>query len=290
MKMLTRCPHCATAFRVYPEQLSVRDGHVRCGQCATVFDASSALELEIDLGPPDQTTDVESPAADTPTSALPDQAPAVAPKSIAALEEPATRPRGARLENFFTARDRPIAQREDPEDEGESAFGFGPDREHRDQRAMFLWSGATAAMAVVLVLQAIYTWRGDLAAHFGLRSALESVCRVFGCTVPLQRRAEFITIESSDLAPERGAAGVLTLSGVLRNRAGFSQAHPALELTLTDMQDRPLARRVLLPNEYLDDDMLRQTIFAAASEASFKVHIEAASLNASGFRLNVFYP
>ncbi len=37
--MLTRCPHCRTAFRVTPEQLKMRQGRVRCGACHTVFDA-----------------------------------------------------------------------------------------------------------------------------------------------------------------------------------------------------------------------------------------------------------
>src|SRR5258705_9366251 len=34
----TRCPGCATVFRVKPEQLALRDGQVRCGHCKTVVD------------------------------------------------------------------------------------------------------------------------------------------------------------------------------------------------------------------------------------------------------------
>jgi predicted Zn finger-like uncharacterized protein len=290
MKMLTRCPECATAFRVYAEQLSARDGHVRCGRCSTVFDASSTLELEIDLGPPDPAVEAKTTGMNTATFAARDELAAVEPTSTGSRLERATRLPEAALEKVRAMSTRAITPREDPSDEGESAFGFGPDRGHRDQRATLLWGAAIAAMLLVFVIQAMYTWRSDLAAHFGLRPLLEGACRVFGCVIPLPRRAEFITIESSDLAPERGAAGVLTLSGVLRNRAGFTQAHPALELTLTDMQDRPLARRVLLSNEYLNDDVVREAAFPAASEASFKVYIEAASLNASGFRLNVFFP
>jgi predicted Zn finger-like uncharacterized protein len=41
--MLTRCPYCGTTFRVTPEQLKVRQGQVRCGQCRRVFDALRAL-------------------------------------------------------------------------------------------------------------------------------------------------------------------------------------------------------------------------------------------------------
>jgi predicted Zn finger-like uncharacterized protein len=38
MSMATRCPACATLFRVTPQQLQARQGQVRCGRCATVFD------------------------------------------------------------------------------------------------------------------------------------------------------------------------------------------------------------------------------------------------------------
>ncbi|MDE2004451.1 MAG: zinc-ribbon domain-containing protein [Betaproteobacteria bacterium] len=41
----TRCPGCATVFRVTSEQLALREGQVRCGHCRAVFDANSQLVL-----------------------------------------------------------------------------------------------------------------------------------------------------------------------------------------------------------------------------------------------------
>ena len=43
MSMITRCPACATAFRVTEPQLRARAGQVRCGRCGALFDALSAL-------------------------------------------------------------------------------------------------------------------------------------------------------------------------------------------------------------------------------------------------------
>jgi predicted Zn finger-like uncharacterized protein len=43
MSLVTRCPGCATAFRVLPDQLSARNGRVRCGKCGTVFDGIAGL-------------------------------------------------------------------------------------------------------------------------------------------------------------------------------------------------------------------------------------------------------
>lgn len=46
MSLITRCPACATTFKVVPDQLRISDGWVRCGQCTEVFDATANLVQE----------------------------------------------------------------------------------------------------------------------------------------------------------------------------------------------------------------------------------------------------
>jgi predicted Zn finger-like uncharacterized protein len=43
MALATRCPNCATTFRVVADQLKLRGGLVRCGSCRHVFDAISSI-------------------------------------------------------------------------------------------------------------------------------------------------------------------------------------------------------------------------------------------------------
>jgi len=50
--VLTRCPECATHFRVTAEQLKARSGRVRCGQCQHVFNALDSLSEEPTLAIP----------------------------------------------------------------------------------------------------------------------------------------------------------------------------------------------------------------------------------------------
>jgi predicted Zn finger-like uncharacterized protein len=52
--VLTRCPACATHFRVTPEQLKARSGRVRCGECQQVFNALDTLieEPVLAMAPP----------------------------------------------------------------------------------------------------------------------------------------------------------------------------------------------------------------------------------------------
>ncbi len=44
MSLVTRCPSCATTFKVVRDQLLISDGWVRCGRCSHVFDASLDLK------------------------------------------------------------------------------------------------------------------------------------------------------------------------------------------------------------------------------------------------------
>jgi predicted Zn finger-like uncharacterized protein len=44
MSLVTRCPSCATTFRVVRDQLRISDGWVRCGRCSHVFDATLDLQ------------------------------------------------------------------------------------------------------------------------------------------------------------------------------------------------------------------------------------------------------
>jgi predicted Zn finger-like uncharacterized protein len=46
VSLVTRCPECRTAFRVFSAQLSARGGKVRCGKCSAVFDGVAALQEE----------------------------------------------------------------------------------------------------------------------------------------------------------------------------------------------------------------------------------------------------
>jgi predicted Zn finger-like uncharacterized protein len=261
--MVTSCPACGTAFRVHPDQLTARGGQVRCGQCTTVFDARSALVAE-----PDADEAVSAPSQPDRTD------------EIALVEAAVSQPLGSTLPP-------------EPEislSESESEFEFGPRPRRRARLATALWVLGCVAAALALAGQVAYRYRGELAVLWpASRPWLATACQTLRCTIPLPQHPDLISLESSELAAERGVAGVLTLSAVLRNRAGFAQAYPALELTLTDGQDRALARRVLAPADYLGARAVHEPAFAADSEASFRLHIDVTGIGASGYRLYAFY-
>lgn len=50
MSLVTRCPACATAFRVQASQLAAHSGTVRCGKCGELFNGVAALVEQAEEG------------------------------------------------------------------------------------------------------------------------------------------------------------------------------------------------------------------------------------------------
>ena len=68
MSLVTRCTSCGTLFKVVADQLKISEGWVRCGQCATVFDAQANLQVS----PPNATPSPPSaPSARFSSPSLP---------------------------------------------------------------------------------------------------------------------------------------------------------------------------------------------------------------------------
>jgi len=65
--MRTRCPQCATVFRITPEQLRARGGKVRCGSCQGVFNAFD--HLQPDPPPAAPPLSLAEPLSDEPARA-----------------------------------------------------------------------------------------------------------------------------------------------------------------------------------------------------------------------------
>ena len=137
-------------------------------------------------------------------------------------------------------------------------------------------------------MQLAYFFRSELLVYLpDLKPYATMACETYGCDLPLPRRAENLSIEISDLQADPANPGTMVLSAVLRNRAPYDQAQPSLELTLTDAQDQPVVRRVINPADFLSDP---GAAFAANGESPIRVRFEASAVQASGYRLYLFYP
>jgi predicted Zn finger-like uncharacterized protein len=258
MSDVTRCPHCGTAFRVQPAQLTARAGKVRCGYCLEVFDGAACLVGQ---------------AGDSDSSGFPADAPAAAGANLPApaQPEPSAQAGAAAAEvPEFLAPEKPRV------------------------RYTLLWGFLALLALIALAAQITYRYRTEIATTFPeSRAHLVAACAAFGCEVRLPRRPDLLSIESSDLQADPRRENVLRLSALLRNRAAFAQEPPSLELTLTDENDRAMVRRVLSPIDYLGANRaaeLDERGIPAGAEVAVVVNFDASRTRATGYRLYLFHP
>lgn len=325
--MLTRCPACATHFRVTAEQLKLRAGRVRCGECQHVFSALDTLieepalviaplapsapepatalageeEIAVPPAPTLESADLPAAVADRAPGELeesvadtPADAPAAPEAEGPALElqpesGPATRDDDAPVEPISNP---PAAEAEfrqnDPPDE---TADWDDSYVEPPPPRRWPWAIGGVLAMLTLGLQATLAYRVELAVLWpDTRPLLAAACDALGCELTLPAKVALVGIESSDLHPDTTQKGRLALTATLKNRAPFAQQFPHLELTLTDTADKAIARKVLGPDQYLP----RGTAIAAGMQANadltVAVALDAGELPASGYRLYIFYP
>jgi predicted Zn finger-like uncharacterized protein len=290
-------------FKVVPDQLRVSDGWVRCGQCNEVFDANLNLQapaeealVSTSLIPPAPTS-ADSVAIDEEQ----DNDPFLAVNTHALHFEPEALP------------DQPVEPRLDAEElvddvkalqqipENEEFMAGEGGAEHsflQPNKTSSVWrrrsfrvvlSVSGLLLGVMLVLQVVLHERDRIAASLpDTKVSLDTLCSVAGCTVSPLRHIEAVVIDSSSFTKVR--ADVYRLSFSLKNTAHISVATPALELTLTDMLDQPVVRRVFTPKDFGDQSGAMEAGSELSISLPLNVKLAGSLEKISGYRLLSFYP
>lgn len=160
-----------------------------------------------------------------------------------------------------------------------------------EKRRVWPWVTGGCILVLLLLAQSAYFFRIGLAARLpALKPALVGYCVALGCDVPLPRNAESFSIESSSLNADADHENQVNLDALLRNRASYTLAFPTLSLTLNDMQDKPLARRTILPSDYLPSGEKEASGMAANHELSIQLRMDTGELRPIGYRLELYYP
>lgn len=150
------------------------------------------------------------------------------------------------------------------------------------------WVIGAFFMLLILVAQLVYFLRDDLAVNFPqMRPHLVELCKVMNCSLTLPRDTRQVLILGSDLQTE--APGNMALAVTLANRASHAMAWPVLELTLTDIKDQAVGRRVFAPSEYLPSPEMESAGIQPLSEVPLTLKLQARGIKAVGYRLQMFY-
>lgn len=280
MSLLTTCPHCGTSFNIAQPQLSAREGQVRCGRCSKVFDAydrltsSDGSTLPVRPAPkePEHPVAVTTAVAVSPVPETPPQA-VNGPQTLInpfVDEKPSRQRKKSTLRYEQMARNQPI----------EPSLRLRP----------VLMLLAAFLLLLTLAFQVLYYFRDAIVAHYPeSRQAMESFCMIAQCRIDFLKQPDLLSIEASSLEADPKQAQVVVLRATLRNRAPFPQAFPALELTLNDIKEQPVARRVFMPKDYGAGGAKTGGIEANA-ELAVQIRMQLIDLKPQGYRLYLFYP
>lgn len=320
MSLLTRCPACATWFKVVPDHLRVAQGWVRCGQCAEVFDASVQLMEQAaadtrdppDAGPgaPDSAESVlaiESEPPASPTVPVDDAViePVWRHESAGPVVIDPSGPVEPQLEPEPPPQPDPQLQAQpqldsQPSDPVEPSLdaGYGipasyawantPAKEPPSRSRRVALGLICLLLAVLLALQVLVSQRDWLAARWPvLVPRLQAMCLALGCRIEPLRQFDAVVIEAS--AFQHLQADRFQLSATVRNTATWTVAMPAIELVLTDAQDTALLRRVLQASELgVSPTLPPRAELSLARELSVLAPVDAAAV--AGYRLALFHP
>ncbi len=137
-----------------------------------------------------------------------------------------------------------------------------------------------------LALQVVLHERDRIAAMDPrVRPWLQALCEPFQCTLAPLKQMSDVVIDSSSFNKGRGDSYQLTFA--IKNHANLPVAMPAMELTLTDVQDQPVLRRVFLPPEMAAPAELPAL---GAWSSSVAVIVTTGGARVAGYRLLAFYP
>lgn len=319
MSSVTTCPNCQTQFAVTDAQLSQYNGKVRCGHCLHVFDATTHILSKTEA--PAKTSSPPRKKASAPKSKkviADDTWPAIdtnigddeKPENIIkSAEEIIEQSKGTEFEadededfavetidystiSTYESIDEPLPHKSAPqatETPSNIAHSLPKKRAASKPSSWRIWS-LILLFIIAALSQTIYFLRDEIAIYYpSSKPYLELACAQIGCSVKLPQKIDFIVIDDSEMQEDTERKGLIRLTSTLINQAGFAQAYPNLELTLTDADDKPKLRRTFKPAEYLTANTDIESGLPASAEIKIDLAISAEGETLTGYRLFVTY-
>lgn len=278
MRVITHCPACQTQFFATEEQLNKHGGKVRCGQCLQVFDARAQL---ITVAEDAENTSEGIDAKDN-TSTIDSAAPA----QILSESESS--------KNFIDTTDTDNtahAADQQPAFLGD-AVKKNKLRSNKisNKSRILLWAFASLLLVLIAGIQSVYFLRDEIAIYYpNAKSYLVQACQKLSCSIDLPKNIESIVIDDSDMQEDADHAGLIRFASTLINNGKHVLAYPNLELTLTDVDDKPVLRRIFKPEEYLPAETNITEGIQAGEETRIKLAITSSDIAVAGYRVFVTY-
>lgn len=271
MRQITTCPACQTQFFITDAILNRALGQVRCGDCAHVFIASQHLANALT---PDITPNI---AAVIPSKNL------VTPPEISIENHQDTPPNSndkiPRIGDYIPGRYQ------------STWLGRQASKPKKPTNAKTWVMRVVCALLVLIAIgQGVYKFRDTIATNYPVtRHALNFFCAPLQCTINLPKEIKRIIIIASDIRDNTDVVGAMHFTTTLQNTANYPLTYPNIELTLTNLNDQALIRRVLKPKDYLAKGVKLNAGFLAGKTLNIDLNILTQDVVVSGYRVLIRY-
>ena len=256
MNWITRCPECVTVYQVMPDQLQAAKGWLRCGHCQHAFDstglilawsgaahpeqASSASLVPTQEGAAAQRLDIEELLKQEDRSTL--NVPSKASVDLSSFEQ-ALSSFQPEIEKAIVKMAASPPESQELPDEPEALIDDAAPQAPVRRR----WPSVFGLCALALGLLAQWIWieRFALVARFpAMDSHFQRICSAWACESPNARDLQGVVIDTSSFIQRDDA---FELQWLVRNATEQTVLMTALEVTLEDVQGKPVVRRVFFP-------------------------------------------
>jgi predicted Zn finger-like uncharacterized protein len=278
----TRCPHCATVFRVEPVQLKQAQAWLRCGQCQQPFDAAGRVVLvSIDGATDDaQRLDLETLLHTEDKGSMSGLADAGSHAAVRGTDT---------AQDELLAFEQALASFPVPplgSMPPATTAGIDEDRPATETplRRQGRWAGVWL-LATLLVVQGLWATRAQWSVRWPWwGQAAQALCARWGCSLPSWRELQVLTLAHARL--QQNEAGQSLLQWTLHNQASWPVQTPSLELTLLDAHDQVVVRRVFSAQDWRGPEVLSGGA-QSQGELAWPALAEGA---VTAYRLLAFYP
>jgi predicted Zn finger-like uncharacterized protein len=312
--LLTRCPECGTTFRVTDETLKKASGQVRCGRCASVFNAYSELQGPAAKSPEPEARARAGKAATAAAPPDPPNPPASGSATTVRLETKRSElDSGAAIgtsiaevvtEAKVAAADAASAHAEEKPRDAHAISATDVDRvltDEQESRAPYVWlhpeprprsrwwAVGSALALLVLGAQAIHHFRSDIAGHATFGPWLTAAYETLGAEIaPNWDVHQYEIIDWVATAePNARGLGSLKITARIQNRGATRQPYPAVQLRLKDRYEAAVGSRLFTPAEYLPRDTARGALMSPGETARAEIEVVDPGPDAYGFELDV---
>lgn len=267
--MYSQCPECRTIFNVSRAQLQARQGVVRCGSCAAVFNGERNL--------------VET---------LPKQRAGLATHEAAVYAGTDTVPSTAqpRLDTDRETRADDTAQPNGTDSGIPTVTELGPWTKPRPRTRPIFWLLGVVMLLAVFLGQITFYFRSELAQYRDLKLVVLEFCRLLDCEVEPQRRIGLIELTYATIAPHPRYKNILRIRASIVNRADFAQPYPLMDVALTDSAGRVIARRTFEHREYLDAARAADEVLLPQLSVNTLLDVTNPDGNAVGYEIQLVAP